>query len=1214
MKSRSNRRNFIQYILCLACIFLLTGLLSAKVRAEDTATPEDTMPPEGGGYAATGQLENTMYTSQVYDESNGLPASEANFILGASDGYIWVGAYSGIMRFDGNNFTRLEASDGLANGRGLFEDSLGRIWVGTNDNGVVVIDGEKRTHLTYKDGLPSSSIRIFAEDADGDVFIGTTAGVCFADRELKIQQVHNERLKEERVLKLESDQEGRIYGQTKSGLIFLIENRIVTKIYSSEELGVEKITTILADPNASGKLYMGTEGSSVYYGDFGADVFKLKKIDVNPLVGVHWISFDCNRIWIASVNQAGYLDEKQRFVLLDDLSFDSGIEMMTSDYQGNMWFASSTQGIMKIVTNHFTDVMQQAGFSDVVVNAACLWKNRLFIGTDHGLNIIDNDGRPLENKLTEAIGDTRVRCLAKGYANDLWVGTYTNNKGLLHIDSNWNITVFNTAGGMPDNEIRDITVQPDGLVLAATNGGLAVIGNGTIRRTVGAEEGARNPVFLCVEQGKGGIIYAGTDGDGIYAIDNTGIRRIGRDEGLTSDVISKIKRDKERDVYWIVTSNSIEYLKDGQIRQVTTFPSSNNYDLFFDDSDHMWIVSSYGIYKVHVEDMLRDTVSDYVLYTQNNGLTSLPTAQGSSVLDEDGHLYIPVRNGLCSVDINHFSKEKVPIRAVVSSVYCGDDLILPDQGGAITIPATKGRIRITAAVLDYSLLNPKVSVYMEGKESEGITSLRSDLSPVEYTNLAYGNYKLHIRVMDDDGKTVLADEVFRITKKPQVLEMPVVRFAVFLLVVLAVALIVWRVMTNTVVRRQHEQIRQVKEEARMATAAKSRFLANMSHEIRTPINTIMGMNEMTLREDTAGVPAPYVKSIKSYASDIKNASRSLLAMVDDLLDISRLESGKMELHEEEYDTAELLRGIISIIRAQGLEKDLAFDVVIDETLPKRLYGDQGKLRQILMNLLTNSVKYTQKGGFSLAAYVDGREDDICSLKFVVKDTGGGIKQEDLEKLYTAYDRLDEQQSSDSRRTELGLDISHRFAGYLGGDLACESVFGKGTQFTLTVKQKIADRTPIGVFKERQESETESSYVPLFVAPDADVLVVDDNPMNLNVIKGLLKSTRVFVTTALSGEDCLEKMKDTRFDVVLLDHMMPGMDGVETLQHIREKDPDLVVYALSANMSLGEEFYIQKGFNGCLTKPIDGRKLEQVIMKHLPEEMMETAGAAGTKVQ
>ncbi|MCR4909617.1 MAG: response regulator [Lachnospiraceae bacterium] len=1162
----------------------------------------------GGGYAATGQLADSGYSSVIYDAANGLPTSDSNYILGASDGYIWIGGYSGVLRYDGNTFTRLSVSDGLTNGRGLFEDSRGRIWVGTNDNGVVVIDGNDKIHITYKEGLPSSSIRTFAEDGEGDIFIGTTEGICYVDSEMKVCDIDDKRINEERVLKLDTDSTGRIYGQTKSGLIFLIENKAVTKVYSSNELGMEAITTIKTDPLNPGKVYLGTEDDKVYYGEFGAFAAETECISVAPLSGVHWISYDCGRIWIASTSMVGFITDDDQFSVIDDIPMNSGIEMMTSDYQGNMWFASSTQGVMKIVTNHFADVTKRMHIPEEVTNVACIYDGNLYIGTDNGLRITDSDYHLSENKLTDFIGGARVRCISRGIDGDLWIGTFTNNTGLIHMLKDGRFSTFTTENGMPNNEVRCICVCDDGTVLAGTNNGLAVIRDDKVFRTVSAEDGIKNTVFLSVAGGEDGRIYVGTDGDGIYVTDGSDIKKLGRDDGLTSDVISRIKWDEKRKIHWIITSNSIEYLKDGEIKAVSSFPFNNNYDLYFDDDDNAWITSSYGIYTVKAEEMIRDEVSDYRLYTADNGLTSTPTSYGYCESDEDGNLYIPGRSGLSRVNIEHFTEGTIKVKAYISSVYCGDKEILPDPDNKYTIPASGGRIIITAAVLDYTMLNPMVQVYIEGKEDEGLYVARSDLKPLEYTGLSYGNYTLCLRVLDGAGRTELLKEAYEIVKKPRPVEHPIIRLLIFAVIAAVSGFIVWRVMISTVIRRQYEEIKQAKDEAERANFAKSRFLANISHEIRTPINTIMGMNEMAMREDPAGVPKSYFMSVMNYAFDIRNAAESLLSLINDLLDMSRIESGKMHLIPQEYDTQEMLRSIVSMIRIRSTEKELTFDVVVDEILPVRLYGDQGKIKQIVLNLLTNAVKYTDFGGFALSVSMEERIDDECRIRFSVKDTGTGVKEEDMDKLFTAYERLDEQKNSGIQGTGLGLDISRRFAELMGGTLVCESEYGKGSEFILTLTQKIIDKKPIGVFKEHDEAAGDGPYVPQFIAPDADVLVVDDNPMNLNVIKGLLKGTRVFVSTASSGEECLEKIKDTGFNVVLLDHMMPGMDGVETVANIRKDYPDLPVYALTANTAVGEEFYKSKGFDGYLSKPIDSKVLEKTIMKHLPEEMMEKPSA------
>ncbi|MBP5701090.1 MAG: hybrid sensor histidine kinase/response regulator, partial [Lachnospiraceae bacterium] len=361
----------------------------------------------GGGYSASGQISGAGYSSQIYDASSGLPTSDANYILCSSDGYIWIGGYSGIIKYDGSNFIRMDTSGGLTSGRGLFEDSKGRIWVATNDNGVVVIDGEESTHFTYKEGLASSSIRCFEEDAAGNIIIGTTAGLAYVDESLTLHVIDDDVLNEETVLNMSAGTGGTVYGVTKSGVLFSVSGCKVTDAFTGDGKGFDKITAVLADPDEAGIIYIGTNNGIVYHGVFGDSAGKMEEMDAAPLTAVQWITYACGRIWVTSQNLSGYFDEKGLFRTLDDLPMDSAIEMMTCDYQGNLWYASSTLGVMKVVTNNFVNITKNAGIEGYVVNATAFHKGFLYVGTGNGLFILDRNWHPIENDLTEYIGDAR---------------------------------------------------------------------------------------------------------------------------------------------------------------------------------------------------------------------------------------------------------------------------------------------------------------------------------------------------------------------------------------------------------------------------------------------------------------------------------------------------------------------------------------------------------------------------------------------------------------------------------------------------------------------------------------------------------------------------------------------------------------------------------------------------------------------------------------
>ncbi len=404
-------------------------------------------------------------------------------------------------------------------------------------------------------------------------------------------------------------------------------------------------------------------------------------------------------------------------------------------------------------------------------------------------------------------------------------------------------------------------------------------------------------------------------------------------------------------------------------------------------------------------------------------------------------------------------------------------------------------------------------------------------------------------------------------------------------------------------RRENERVNNQKKEIEELNNSQKRFFSSMSHEIRTPINSILGLNEVILRQKDAS------DEIKNDADAIQGAGKMLLALVNDILDFSRIEAGRMDIVPVQYRLANIMSEIVNMISLQVREKGLTLSADIDPDVPSMLTGDEIRIRQIIINLLNNAVKYTESGSVSIKIRSEEIGKDRINLIIMVSDTGIGIREEVLPILFDAFSRMDREKNRKIEGTGLGLSIVKQLTDLMDGDIRVDSIYGQGTTFTVTLPQEVADHEKTGKINIMEHASRSYTYESMFTAPEADILVVDDIKMNLMVVKKLLRETKVRIDTASSGTEALDLTLKKRYDVIFMDHLMPEMDGIECLKYIRNQTggmcADVPVIVLTANVG-GEnnELYSEAGFDEILAKPVSGNSLEEVLLRFIPRDKID----------
>jgi len=1160
-----------------------------------------------------------QYRHDQWSTDQGLPQNSVAAIAQTHDGYVWLGTEAGLVRFDGLRFRVFdqkntpEMKSNLV--YALMEDREGSLWLGSAGGGLTRLKNGVFTTFTTKDGLSNDVVLSLHEDRTGDIWIGTDGGGLNRLRNGRFTvYTAKQGLADDAVYTITEDLGGGLWIGTHGGLSRLMKG-VFVNYRVKDGLQDDYVRTLCAD--RKGGLWIGTNGG-------GLSLFQGGKFQIYstrnglPSNAIWSLRQETNgSLWIGTIGGGVARMSGETFTTYNQKAglTSNDVWSLLQDREGSVWVGTGGGGLNRFSDGDFVTWGTSEGMSNDV--ALPIFEDRqgsLWIGTNGGGVNRFRDGKLTSITTKQGLADNLVLSIAEDREGGMWFGT---RKGVNRLKDG-QFTLYTTHEGLPGNGALAIYLDRKGVIWIGTRGGLSRFKNGQFQ-TYTTKDGMSNNFVKAIFEDHAGSLWIGTGGGGLNRLKEGKFKVF---DGLSSNLVTSIYEDASG-VLWVGTlGGGLDRLKDGKFTAYNTrtgLPDDDVFQILEDGTDHLWMSSNAGIFRIAKRDLNeladgRIQSLSPVMYGTADGMRSKEcngSFQPAGWKARDGKLWFPTMKGIVAVDPEHLRPARPPLPIFIEHVRINGRPV-DARDPHFEAPPGTGELEFRYAAIDFHDPGKTIFRYkLEGFDKDWINA--GGRSIAYYTNIPPGEYRFLVTARGSDGLWSPLDASLRFSLRPHFFQ----TLWFYGLCLVGAACVAGgapilrlrqmhareRVLSLRVAERTEELRQEIAErervetdllksrEAEQASRIETEFLANISHEIRTPINGIRGMTELTLKTDLTAEQNENLITVRD-CTDV------LLTVVNDILDFSKIAAGKLELESIDFNLREGLQATVRMVSFQAQQKGLALSCDVKSEVPVRVRGDLLRLRQVILNLLNNSLKFTEHGEVVLTVECLRKDGNESRLYFEVRDTGIGIP---LEKQTVIFDAFAQAERTTSRRfggTGLGLTIASRLVQLMGGKLTVDSVVGHGSKFHFTASMGAAEQTIKPV-----ETPYNPGTAPGAVWDTASVplriLLAEDNLVNQKVASMMLKKKGHTAAIANNGREVLSILKGETFDLILMDVQMPEMDGFEAAMAIREEEKNtgahIPIVALTAHaMAAYETRCLEAGMDGYLAKPLKPLQLFETI--------------------